>query len=80
MNKENDGGRAFPRGSTMNINNEVITVSQTGMTLRQWYAGKALDGIDIAKVFEGTSFDDRVKSLATACFKIADAMIEEGNK
>lgn len=72
MNKP-DGGYAFPHSYA---NGEYTT--DGGMTLRQWYAGLAMQGLmDAVKpsfVFTGDT------TLARICFSISDAMIAEGEK
>lgn len=71
------GGQAFP------------SLTASGMTLRQWYAGQALAGMaptpngpvgqqgvaGVAQSYQGTA-----AVLAAVAFKIADAMLAEGNK
>lgn len=54
-----------------------------GMTLHQYYVGKALVGILSAGI--GVSGNDNghhhePELIANACIKYADAMIKEGNK
>lgn len=61
--KINDGGRAFPHG-----------LSQDGMTLRDYFAAKAMEKLltaDSVWVFEIT---------ARQCYQMADAMIAEREK
>lgn len=70
MTNKNDGGSAFPRDA------EYLT-GDKGMTLRQWYAGMALQGMRAdTKWFSKTSS----QTLAHIAFKDADAMIKEGEK
>lgn len=81
MEKINDGGRAFPLD-----NEHREDLRQKGMTLRQWYAGQALNGL-ISKI--GSHPDAPIKNeggeellnntafeLAESSFKYADAMIK----
>lgn len=96
MDKLN-GGPAFPRpmwaGKIIRVGQEVTIDSypQTGMTLRQWYAGKALQGmtagifsnVEILKAMVERGEDKNIDSnqvLAKDSYDIADAMIAEGNK
>ena len=75
------GGPAFARcGSNYNDENgPTYSLSSTGMTLRQWYAGQALSGI------RGDTSAAEIMAppkLAKWCFEMADAMIafEENEK
>jgi hypothetical protein len=64
MTHDKTGGPAFPATTAKNLHYE-------GMTLRDWFAGQALVG--------EVQFDaDRCpKSLASAAYEIADAMLRE---
>lgn len=82
MSKEN-GGAAFPGkicvGQLQQGNHETpIYEHPAGMTLRQWYAGKALIGYLSGRRKNIQEYD--AQEMAKKCFEIADAMIEEGNK
>lgn len=69
MAKDDGGGQAFPVAAH--------GAWQSGMTLRQWYAGQAMQGL-LASL---TSDDDwSVVGLAQTAFAYADAMIAEGKK
>ena len=59
----NDGGPAFPHMA------QGIIGNQQGMTLREWYAGQALAGVDMNNI-RGTT-----QELAESMYEIADAMI-----
>ena len=61
---DKDGGPAFPVPET------DTNYFDGGMTLRQWYAGQALAGIDVN--------GNRPNDLAKELFRVADAMIAEG--
>lgn len=60
-------------------------MGDTGMTLRQWYAGQALQGF-----FSGVPFDAETplteadkkyfQEIARTCYEMADAMILENGK
>ena len=59
---------AFPTGAAMN----------RGMTLRDWYAGMAMQGLIAAPI---SKFNHTGSSgLTEDAFKFADAMIKEGKK
>lgn len=59
---QNEGGPAFAGGHN------------TGMTLRQWYAGQALAGLLAAR--PDTPADDM--EVVEAAFRLAHAMVEYG--
>jgi hypothetical protein len=45
MSRINDGGAAFPRPHSEDKFNDEVVHSQPGMTLRDWFAGRALCGM-----------------------------------
>ncbi len=68
VSKETGGG-AFPHGNPFDI--------QTGMTLRDYFAAKALIGV-LALIAEGAHTvpsDDPQKGAAEEAYKLADAML-----
>ena len=71
---KNDGGQAFPRPAGREPNGNPVW-SQGGMTLRQYYAGQALAGINSTWAGGATSAD-----LAAECVRHADALIAELEK
>ena len=76
MSATNDGGPAFPTKREAHDPRTIGWSMQEGMTLRDWFAGMALQGEvanPSAKLFEADSitFDD----LAGDCYRIADAML-----
>lgn len=73
MSKQNDGGYAFPCGFGAAMDAEA------GMSLRDYFAAKAMVGLLVGKSLPVTG-DDPIKILATAAFNVADAMIEEREK
>lgn len=88
--KLDDGGPAFPRprGQTTSEYG-CITGSdeQDGMSLRDWFAGKALQGLvhtifidqptEDSLIAKGLKPDDFPKFLAYQCYLAADAMLAE---
>jgi len=58
--------------NTMECGEEVVN---EGMTIRQWYAGRALTGV-LYHYFGQVS----EKECSKYCYKIADAMLEEDGK
>jgi len=64
-----DGGTAFPYGFTVH--------SQSGMTLRDWFAGKALAGIMADQTVRLDSKDGiGTKAIAEQSYWLADAMLK----
>ena len=76
--KKNNGGPAFPRsGFGMSAGTESFcnTSPNVGMTLRDWFAGQALNGICADPQY--TPEPEEYGSLA---YEIADVMIAERDK
>ena len=72
MSEIDSGGKAFPSHGTMG------DVTHEGMTLRQWYAGMALNSLQ-EDYFRRYGYDgDGYKLLANEAFLMADAMISAG--
>lgn len=71
MSEINSGGNAFPYcvwvGDHHNGHN-------TGMTLREWFAGMALQGM----IASGDANDNQIGVIAQEAYKLADAMIRAG--
>ena len=59
-----DGGPAFPRRDS-----DFTTIQTTGLSLRDWFAGQALE-----KASKGNS--KTAQDIAKRAFYIADAMIK----
>lgn len=56
---------------------------QTGMTMREWFAGQVLAGICVNDEYWRLNEEYRGKSaseIAHRAYQVADAMIAEGNK
>lgn len=73
MSKINDGGPAFPDSVAVGPAGDVY--GSTGMTLRDYFAAKALSGM-------ASQFHDgwTAPGLAKAVYELADAMLAERNK
>ena len=72
----NDGGPAFPSEEQIRCNGEVCDTRKfTGMTLRDYFAAKALQGF-----ISDTSIPASIKVDATllsrSAFQVADAMLK----
>ena len=76
----NDGGPAFPRPSSEAVDghgNHFFPSAETGMSLRDWFAGMALCGINSCdEAYVGLESKD----AANLAYDQADAMIAERNK
>ncbi len=69
-------GPAFPNSESQ----KVVYGGGKGMSLRQWYAGKALQGFCSGANPTKRELDDRASMIAEGCYKLADAMLTEGTK
>ena len=73
----NDGGPAFPRPASeyepngMRTDGKIAAVPFTGMTLRDYFAGKAMEGI----IKSAMAFNAPKSSIAFDSYEIADAML-----
>ena len=76
MSAPNDGGSAFPHPGYHGIDGKFVDVPHQGMTLRDWFAGLALQGFcaNPQSLAEDGGFShDNFR----AAYDFADAMIEE---
>ena len=66
-----DGGPAFPRPTSTDEHEHLCNVyqDQSGMSLRDWFAGQALAAFD----WKRSDLED----VALECYQMADAMIAE---
>lgn len=78
--KKSDGGPAFPRpiGAYQEIGGGEWSQSQTGMTLRDWFAGQALMGIVTAYALG--KGDWLLPDMVYQAYEVADAMLAERSK
>jgi hypothetical protein len=75
----NDGGPAFPQGVAL-APGEVPRASYdfvdgAGMSLRDWFAGQALVGLQA-----NTAYECSWSETAEDCYQLADAMLAERAK
>lgn len=73
-----DGGPAFPTGIITDGKGKIIGGSN-GMTLRDYFAAKAMQAILIAK-YPVTKELDAENKIAEAAYQGADAMLAARNK
>jgi len=74
-----DGGPAFPRprGCAKDETDTMLyNDAHKGMTLRQWYAGMALQGLLASGLHNNMGGIGHVRTLAN---EYADAMLKEGS-
>lgn len=74
--KLDNGGPAFPQMYTYAVCAECGHIQEKaakGMSLRDWFAGMALQALD-------SRFKYKPKEIADTVYQIADAMIKEQNK
>lgn len=69
MSARDDGGPAFPSEAVYNGPGETLRPPYSGMSLRQWYAGKALAGI--------CEIESDRHTAARRAVAYADAMLAE---
>jgi hypothetical protein len=69
-NTNTGGGPAFPLHPSIR---PALDTDVCGMTLRDWFAGKALQGATIRGWSPGVSMD----AVAKQCYELADAMLKE---
>ena len=80
----NTGGPAFPASSYVNVDGETFASKPQGMTLRDYFAAKAMpilwDAYDkgYCGVIDPDTFDNDM--LANGAYQIADAMLKERDK
>ena len=70
MSNNNTGGPAFPRTQWPN---------ETGMTLRDYFAAKAMQGLITSTSFSRTESWYDEERVAESAYKMADAMLEVRN-
>lgn len=82
MNEQSNGGSAFPIPVGVDLRGRVFAaeVGMSGMTLRDYFAAKAMQGIIASGSMEianqqGITTEMNEKAVAFASFSIADAML-----
>ena len=70
-----DGGPAFPQLDKEPIG--TVRALAHGMSLRDWYAGMALQGLCSALRDESATFLTHKTKMAEACYEFADALLRQ---
>lgn len=77
----NDGGPAFPTQHFENSAGEVVIYASEGMSLRDFFAAKAMAGLltdnDALAIIEG---DEATAQIAARAYAIADSMLAARDK
>ena len=76
MNNIKDGGSAFP--STQYVSGISPTGHSVGMTLRDYFAAKAMQGLLAQRL--GTALSSTVETAADYAYAMADAMLKAREK
>ena len=82
----NDGGPAFPVNSVKLIDIGAYTVLHPGMSLRDWFAGMAMQGMlayGVATVYRERAAEEGIpfsRLLAEESYRHADAMLAAREK
>lgn len=69
----NTGGPAFPQNDLSGYGMGPAERNNGGMTLRDWFAGQALNGLICAN--DGIEGTDPLRAIAFASYAMADAML-----
>lgn len=80
-----DGGPAFPQSVSLPSTPDFYTsgTASVGMSLRDYFAAKALDGLLSKELFlRGAVLQDAhmSSSISKSAYEVADAMLAERNK
>jgi hypothetical protein len=83
MSKTNDSP-AFPSANNVRAG-DIVTGGHSGMSLRDYFAAKAANGLCSNPVWLQESFntvgsDEAVNFVAAAAYELADAMLEARSK
>lgn len=85
---KNDGGVAFPSAICVGPNHQLYPIGSEGMTLRDYFAAKALSCIMSFESFEPINDhglpcktdEEAFASISKLAYKYADCMIAERDK
>lgn len=77
MGIRDDGGAAFP----LPLGDEQISESSAGMSIRDYFAAKSMQGILAGTLADGSTLDPNAsENIANASYRIAEAMLKERAK
>jgi hypothetical protein len=71
----NTGGPAFPCAEIRNMNEEIVQYASEGMTLRDYFAAKAMSAY-IASMTEGQEPIEHATGISEHSYLFADAMLK----
>lgn len=74
--KPDDGGPAFPTGEVLDRNGQIQDYMVGGMTLRDYFAAKAMSGL----IHIGAMPDASPRVVAEYAYKFADGMLKARNQ
>lgn len=79
MSNLDNGGQAFPRQQwEYDGHNNVLQYQENGMTLRDYFAAKAIGVIELPTDYVGTKeTEESYKRWAQKAYRMADAMLKE---
>lgn len=77
MNETKTGGPAFPQPDMID-DGQLVAQGHTGMTLRDYFAAKAMQGL-LAQS-QGTALGSTVETAADYAYAMADAMLKARNQ
>lgn len=69
---KDDGGPAFPRVYPRGVED----LTSGGMSLRDWYAGMALQGLLASRPLDGGDADRMAENASALSYIVADAMLK----
>ena len=79
-----DGGSAFPVAEARNASDQLLLYAQPGMTLRDYFAAKAMQSwISASPKLDGEPLNgtvDNAERLSVVAYRYADAMLKERDK
>lgn len=79
---KNNGGPAFPRPKSPNgeYTDSDVPGAQTGMSLRDYFAAKAMQGFSASPSMIDSNDSRAIAYVAAASYSMADAMLAERAK
>ena len=79
MNETKTGGPAFPQPDMID-DGQLVAQGHTGMTLRDYFAAKALQGIYSHTGGVSPNWAECDDDVAITCYEMADAMLKARNQ